>query len=855
MIFKKNIINYNEENGEYSDTAVYRGFPLGGMGTGGFNIGTDGAFTEFRINNNWMNPVRKVRGTFFAIHTSFNEKKETRILRKSSPGKEFSNIKQIRSSKFSGELPEFDLSFDDDLPVKVKVRGFTPHIPHNIKDSTIPGVIFSAEIENVSKGSADVSFLFSWENILGLGGSGTTGVKQIGKVPIGFNGRSTYRDVTGNYQERVKSGSYHCLAFRTKNRPDSRSHRYSTTGEYRLAVLPPEGFDVSLCEGWNSREKNPLMMRNFVRSGKISSPEKDVVGGKRIRPAAAIAVSGKLAPGETIEVPFTVVWWTPDHVTEHDLVKKHRNGKHDGKREGHIYENYFKGPDEIVEYFFTERERLYNESIELPHLIDRSTLPGWLKRAMKNSIDSILCNTVIPEEGTMYTIEGMDWQWPIGGLTGTNDQRLSSHPYTSLFFTELDMSEIDMFRKLMNEEGACPHGNGNCDLGLGTSDVPYGWPMEITFVLHNDRWTDLTASEIIQAGKLYRITGDRSWIDKFWPDMKKMAVYLESISVEGVPEGGSTYDIPEWEFNGTFIYAATVYLAALKTMIDIAMEIEPGTVETYRKRFNLCKKRIDDTLWNEEKGYYQSTPENENMFAGGLAGDWVSRFGTLGPILEEDRVKRHMKLQHEFLIVNARKKAEKKGEMPHPWSAVRIDGSEIKFRGPLTRFDMFKAGIDHQIYLWQVFSYQAMEHIYLGQMEEGLDIIKMIYDRLYKKGLAWSGHLNGSNESVYMTHPVIWALLNAMTGASLDVPAGVLNLSQRLMPGEDEASIPFCFPGFWAMMHYKKNGSVRIDVVKHFGKAVVINKICFLERGEVAREIEMESGIEMVAGASWEGTC
>ena len=53
-----------------------------------------------------------------------------------------------------------------------------------------------------------------------------------------------------------------------------------------------------------------------------------------------------------------------------------------------------------------------------------------------------------------------------------------------------------------------------------------------------------------------------------------------------------------------------------------------------------------------------------------------------------------------------------------------------------------------------------------------------------------------------MTHPVMWAFFNSMTGAALDVPRNKLFLSPRVFPDETSVRIPLFFPKFWATLHY-----------------------------------------------------
>src|SRR5690606_5481045 len=106
--------------------------------------------------------------------------------------------------------------------------------------------------------------------------------------------------------------------------------------------------------------------------------------------------------------------------------------------------------DAAATHVLDQRAALEERSTEVVRLLRDSTLPSWLVRALANSIDSVLCNSVVPKSGRLYTIEGVDWSWPMGGLTGTNDQRLAAHPYLETFFTDLNLTELDEFRRLQD---------------------------------------------------------------------------------------------------------------------------------------------------------------------------------------------------------------------------------------------------------------------------------------------------------------------------------------------------------------------------------------------------------------------
>jgi hypothetical protein len=134
----------------------------------------------------------------------------------------------------------------------------------------------------------------------------------------------------------------------------------------------------------------------------------------------------------------------------------------------------------------------------------------------------------------------------------------------------------------------------------------------------------------------------------------------------------------------------------------------------------------------------------------------------------------------------------------------------------------FRAGLprgEEFTYVWQVVSYQACLQLYVGEVDAGLETLRRFYDRLWRDGFAWSGGLRGNAESVYMTHPVAWAVLAALTGASLDVPGKTL----RLAP-QGRMRCPVFFPSFWAMCDHDPATRTSLEVVKTFGEPVTIER-------------------------------
>lgn len=838
-------VNFNEQDQALIDCRTFRGFPLGGIGNGGFNFYADGCFGEFRTQHNWFRGIKAPKGTFFAIWTKSKEKTSAKILRRNYRGeKEFLNVKNVKSTKFVGKIPQFSLEFkDDDIPVKLRLNGFSPLIPQNLKDSSLPVAIFKFTITNPSEGPLEVALLFSFENILGLGGSGCTSL-------FIRNGPVKYKDTTGNYAEELKTTSSDGIIFKTTHDYSPNDPHRRVVGQYAISFINQIKSSNNISNVSKSLNYDPEqdlipLWDSFSKDGTI----KTLANLNKKRMAGAIAVKFHLDSKASIDLEFLLSWFIPYYVIEKSPRIKKLLKNHNGIDHGHYFLNFFENLTQLTEYAIKERERLYKESCELQTILESSILPNWLITLILNMTDSIIVNSVFTKTGNYYTMEGVPWKWQFGALTGTNDQRLSSHPYTSVFFPTLDKAELEAFRQL-TENGKVPHGNGNADLALTDSSVPYGKPIKL--LNKTNDWIDLTMSEICQIGKLILITGDTDYLKLAWGDLKKMMEYLNRTVVNGVPEGGSTYDVIP--YHPCFLYSVVLYLATLAIMVylgELMIEVEPGLKEEieqqliiYKERFRIADNAYNDRLW-KKKGYYMVCQSRDTLFQGGLAGDWIIRYTGLKPVVEIGRARTHSAWQSKSLVDSHLDMPDGKFPgLPLSYSEATPEGKEVKMK-------VFYLRMPNMNYFWQVLSYQAFEAIYLSRVEAGYKIIRQLYEKLYKQGYPWDANLFALPGFVYMTHPVMWAFFNAITGAALDAPRKKLILSPRMHPDWTEMKIPFFFPKFWAMLYYNKaSKQAKIEILKTFDESFSIKTILNRKKDGEENIIDLKTPFQVKKGAT-----
>lgn len=843
-----NIAHFDEKDGSFTNFCTSRGFPMGGIGTGGFNILTDGGFGKFRTNHNWFRFVKALdfpKGTFFAIRSKKLHSDEiiSRILRgKYQGGQEFTNITSIQKTNFIGKLPRFSLKFEDpQLHPQVELTGWTPIIPHKKKDSSLPVGCFEFSVHNPTNFSLEISLMFSFENLLGLGGSGSSWL-------LLRDGPVTYRSTKGNYAKPWKSElkthkEIAGIQFKTTQDYSLKNPRQRTIGEYFITTLLDKTTDIkiSLCHQWSSKDKTPRLFQDFHTYGKIKS----IYEGKKSN-SGALCLTFQLKPNSSRTIPFSLVWWTPYHVIEKHQRIHRLTGNHQGRDFGHYYLNHFQSPSFLIQYIYTELSRMKEETLQLEQILAHSSLPSWLQTYILNSIDSVLVNTCYTKEAEYYMIEGCPWDWPFGGLTGTIDQRLASHPYSAAFFPEMDLSELEVFRDL-TQNGEVPHGDGHCDVMLHSTNVPYGMPLK----LYNKTrvWTDLPQSFILQYGKTIIQTNNWTLLREIWGEFREMMALLEQSTVDGIPDGITTYDYAYYRPH--FIYSAGLQLVTLEMLIflgeqliksdNVSVEISNEEeiairrdLQNYHKQFSKCKTTMKSKLW-QEAGYFQTCSSKNTIFTGALAGDWFSFYSGLSPVFDFDEALSHAKWQ-EVLLMENQKYLLQKGKKLRPliYRETDVNGKEM-----LVKDNMFinQAQVNNP---WQVIAFMALEWIYLGNTQQGLRVIKRIWDKGYYEGYPWDMDHWGFSGHIYMTHPIMWALFNALTGVSLNFLQESLSFSPRPFDDSPNMKIPVFFPTTWFYIDYNQTSKqTRIEVIKSFEKAGIITKIICSDKKQNKSEVKL----------------
>lgn len=452
----------------------------------------------------------------------------------------------------------------------------------------------------------------------------------------------------------------------------------------------------------------------------------------------------------------------------------HFDEKVESDQAGHYWQNWWHDSLSVAQYVDRNTDRLLRETRAWQDPVLKSDVPFWLKLKLINCAFPMFSNTVLTKNGRFSVLES-----PIemGGALGTMDQRMAAHAFLTAFFPELDRAELEQYATCQQTDGRITHFDGNVHQVMVDPNVNYG----IT------DWPDLSTSWVSQAVKLYRWTGDKSFLERVRPHIKSAMDWLHKDGEDdnAIPAGGSTYDY-ETLPRGEFIYSASCYLGALRAASSIA---DPSDAALYDQNLAEVQNSVMRDLWTGtyfRKWRQPSTGRTvDDSFIANLAGDWMTHISGLPSTLDP-------KIVHQSLAQTIAR--HQKPFFPMPPMQVTPDGK-------ITTSNCYS--LQHEPYL-------GCEAIYGNYVDDGLDTIHRLYFSIWEENNSpWdeslcydasNGHKGGL--PTYMTCPTSWFVLDALAGASIDVSAGRLYLSPRMTTTQSELHIPVYFSRFWAWLDY-----------------------------------------------------
>jgi uncharacterized protein (DUF608 family) len=470
-------------------------------------------------------------------------------------------------------------------------------------------------------------------------------------------------------------------------------------------------------------------------------------------PSDRIAVRFELAPGASGRATLVVGWDAPTHRSHARLA--------DAAAAAH----------ELL----ARHDELHAATREWQALLFDSDLPGWYAERLCNDLIPLVANTRLPADGPFAMAEAAAG---LGGILGTLDQRLIAHVATQAFFPELDREELAHFAARQRPDGEIAHHLGSLDGTIGEDEGFLGWP-------------DLAASFVCQVWQHQRWTGDGEFADAMAAPATAALRWLlaRDVDGDGIADGGSTFDyrLPE----AGFVYTASLGAAALEAGRRLATERgDDELAAACAAGVERARAALVGRLWNG-RWFARSLDaagerSSSDCFLGQLAGEWYAATMGWPPLVPSTLRDRALEA---LVALN--------GAAPHlvPPLDVRADGTPSS-----TRWS----------WLPHVSAFYCAPLIAAGRTDTALQCLQRLDWSLVESAQdPWRVGLYADCDTGvdpkpdygwYMSTPASWWTVQALSGVTLDVPAGTLRLAPQPPSARRRFAVPVFAPALTARL-------------------------------------------------------
>jgi uncharacterized protein (DUF608 family) len=728
--------NYNDT---YTGERLNRiAFPIGGIGAGMFCLEGTGALSHMSI---WGRPELFHEPAVFAAIAVKGAPNGTKVIEGQVPewkllkGDNFGGggsgstygLPRFNEATFLARFPFATIDFkDSDIPLDVQLTGWSPFIPTDADNSSLP--VGALEYKFVNTGSQPVEAVFSYnaKHFVGRHGGGKRSVRSLDKGFIIF-------------QEAVT------------DKPHMR-------GEFAIYTNEP-GTVVDHCwfrGGW----WDPVtMVWNTIKEVKTKTHPPVAEGA----PGASLFVPFTLQPGQTKTIRVMMAWYVPDtDLREGQKGEDDKAGCDDCCADAQVagleksipnpssfhkpwYSSKFKSIEEVTQYWQSNYDELYKNAALFKDAFYASTLPAVVTEAVAANLSILKSPTVLRQyDGRMYNYEGVH---PGNGCCeGScthvwNYAQAMAHLFPSL---ERSLRHTE-FCESQNKAG---HQNFRARLPIGPNS--HGFHAA----------ADGQLGGIMKVYREWRISGNNDWLAKMYPMTKKSMDYCIATwdpTGKGIVEEPhhNTYDIEFWGPNGM---CTSFYLGALLAIQEMGKFLKKD-VSVYKNLYTKGKKLMEEELYDGEyffqkiqytglkapdpvqsKSFHTTYSEEaievlkqegpkyqygKGCLSDGVLGGWIARMCGLNDPVDGTKIKSHLQAVHKY---NLKKDLSDHANPQRPTYAMGHEGGLLLCSWP--KGGKLSLPFVYSDEVWTGIEYQVASHLMLmGETDKALEIVEACRDR------------------------------------------------------------------------------------------------------------------------------
>ena len=817
-------------NGVYTGEYLNRvAFPIGGLGAGMFCLEGSGAIAQVSTQN--RPDVFNDPGMFAAIHIK-GQTNGAKLLEGPVPhwkhfglpnaanglGGSAMGLPHFREASFKTEFPFCRIELKDkDIPLKIEINGWSPFIPSDEDNSSLPVGSIEYHFTNPGKSTINAVFSFNTKNILTY----DKGRDAIKPTKNGF-----ILSQAGKEDNPLPSD----LAIFTLNDDTVVDHCWFRGGWWDPFTM-----------AWNA-----------VKNGEIKN--NPPVPAKA--PGASLYVPVDLAPGQQKTIRLLLAWYTPEtelkqgtpgpkKVTDPekgicnspadiglDKFDKDFNGKYFKP----WYSSRFDSINAVVDYWRTNFNDLRHKSRLFTDAFYSSTLPPEV-------MEAVACNLAILKSPTqLRQYDGRFWSWE-----GTADT-YGSDPGSCTHVLNYAQAVANLFPALERSL----RGTEFCENQAENGHQNFRATLPIQPNSHNfHAAADGQLGGIMKVYRDWRISGDSEWLKKIFPMVKLSLDYCIATwdpRSRGVIEEPhhNTFDIEFWGADGMH---TSFYIGALNAFCAMGAFLGKD-VARYRELSAKGKHLLETELYNGEYFIQQvnyttlnaKNPATAKSYGGeyspealellqkegpkyqygtgclsdGILGAWIAAMCGVLQTIDAQKIKSHVLAVHQY---NHKKSLSEHANPQRPSYALGDEGGLLicswpkggKPALPFVYSDEVWTGIEHQV---------ASHLMMNGNVAEGLEILRSSRDR-------YDGRLrNPFNEyewgAWYSRALSSYGYLQALTGVRYDAVDKTLFIDSKV---GDFVSFLSTATGFGTVSLLQGKPAVKVAYGKiEVGKVVVGGK-------------------------------
>lgn len=776
--------NYNDY---YTGASLNRiAFPIGGIGSGMFCLEGTGAISHMSVRNH---PEVDNEPCMFAAVSLKGVEHGAKVLEGQAPAwKKFGDpnsgngsngaswgLPRFENAKFLTRFPFALIDLDDkDMPLKVQIKGWSPFIPNDADNSSLPAGAIEYTFENTSSKELEAVFSYNSKNFMRMG--------AVRPVP-GERPKPSVATV-----KPIENG------FILSQSPTEEAPNLQ--GDFAIFTDQPNTI-VDHCwfrGGWFD---GLTMVWKAVANGetKANAP---VENGA---PGASLYVPFTLKAGEKKTIRLMMAWYVP--------VTTVRSGRDpEGTKEAPesertykpFYTSLFKDIQGVANFWKTSYTDLQTKSQQFTDAFYSTTLPAEVVEAVAANLTIIKSTTVLRQA------DGRLWSWE--GCSDNNGCCAGSCTHVWNYAQAIPNLFPQLERTLRETEflvSQSPEGHQVFRAALPIRPLEHGSSIAAS---------DGQLGGIIKMYRDWRISGNTEWMKNMFPAVKQS---MDFCIAAWDPRGTGTLEEPhhntyDIEFWGPDPMCTSFYLGALEAIQEMG-KATGQDVSNYAALYNKGKAAMESALWDGE--YFIQKIQWEGLSApnpidaaanpaaslrtdyspeatellkkegpkyqygtgclsDGVLGSWLAEISGLSPVVDAEKLKSHLNSIHKY---NFYKDLTDHSNPQRPTYAWGNDGGLLLCSWP--KGGALSLPFVYSNEVWTGIEYSAASHMMLeGQVENGLDIVRACRDR-------YDGtQRNPFNEYEcghwYARAMSSYAMLQALTGARYDAVDQIMYIDSKV---------------------------------------------------------------------------